>query len=178
VEVEVDTAEGLLEVVRKGSLARLVHCTKMGRHTSWSDLVITIRIRVDLENEQKIAQKGCRLQLITMKGCERSKQASCLPGSTRTSPDFGFDVPAFGAVIRALAQKATNARPQQHVPYRDCTLMRIMKEALGGNCKTCMIACVALSDSNHDETNRTLRYAEQAAIIVNYPRATFTSFDK
>ncbi len=47
------------------------------------------------------------------------------------------------------------------VPYRDSTLTYLLKESLGGNAKTSMIATVSPADINHDESLSTLRYADQ-----------------
>lgn len=55
----------------------------------------------------------------------------------------------------------------EHVPYRDSVLTWILKESLGGNSKTFMIATVSPSDLNYNESLSTLRYAANAKQIVN-----------
>lgn len=53
------------------------------------------------------------------------------------------------------------------VPYRDSVLTKLLKNALGGNSKTIMIAALSPADINFDETLSTLRYADRAKQIKN-----------
>jgi kinesin family protein 3/17 len=59
---------------------------------------------------------------------------------------------------------------QNHVPYRDSKLTRLLQDSLGGNTKTVMIAAISPADYNFDETLTTLRYASRAKSIKNKPR--------
>lgn len=76
-----------------------------------------------------------------------------------------------GIVIKTLAeQSATNKqRNEAYIPYRNSTLTRILKDSLGGNSKTIMIATISPADCNCTETLSTLRYANRAKNIVNTP---------
>jgi len=53
------------------------------------------------------------------------------------------------------------------VPYRDSKLTRLLKDSLGGNCKTVMIATISMDRSNQDETVSTLRFAQRVKLIEN-----------
>ena len=64
-------------------------------------------------------------------------------------------------VINALA----NSKFKGHVPYRDSKLTRLLKDSLGGNCNTVMIAAVSPSSKSYDDTYNTLRYADRAKHI-------------
>merc|ERR1719322_1717650 len=55
------------------------------------------------------------------------------------------------------------------IPYRDSTLTWLLKDSLGGNAKTIMIATVSPAEINHGETLSTLRYANRAKNIINKP---------
>lgn len=55
-----------------------------------------------------------------------------------------------------------------HIPYRDSKLTRLLRDSLGGNAQTIMVACVSPADSSYDETLNTLRYASRARAIVNH----------
>ena len=75
---------------------------------------------------------------------------------------------ALGNVIFALAEKATNPKKKGRViPYRDSALTHLLKNSLGGNAKTVMIAAISPSDVNYEETLSTLRYADRAKQIKN-----------
>ncbi len=62
------------------------------------------------------------------------------------------------------------SRQQQHIPYRDSHLTYLLKNSLGGDAKTFMLATISPSSTVIDETINTLRYAGLAATITNVPR--------
>ena len=70
-----------------------------------------------------------------------------------------------GKVISALAEKGAEmdkkGKKKEFVPYRDSVLTWLLKESLGGNSKTAMIAAISPADINYDETLSTLRYADR-----------------
>jgi hypothetical protein len=75
-----------------------------------------------------------------------------------------------GTVISALADKAAHhGKKTLYVPYRDSVLTYLLKDSLGGNAKTIMIATVSPADSSYGETLSTLRYASRARAIINKP---------
>jgi kinesin family protein 6/9 len=46
-------------------------------------------------------------------------------------------------VIVALNQKS-KSKIKQHIPYRNSLLTTLLKDSLGGNCKTVMIATISM----------------------------------
>jgi len=70
-------------------------------------------------------------------------------------------------VIVALNQKSKSKGKTAHVPYRNSLLTTILKDSLGGNCKTVMIATISMDRSNQDETVSTLRFAQRVKLIEN-----------
>ena len=72
-----------------------------------------------------------------------------------------------GNVITALAEKAMHPKRRITVPYERSTLTQVLREALGGNCRTTMLATVSPSDVNYDDSLAVLRYAERARRIRN-----------
>lgn len=65
-----------------------------------------------------------------------------------------------GKVINVLSEKCQGRKKDVVVPYRDSNLTKILSNALGGNCRTWMIASISPASSNYDETLSTLRYAD------------------
>lgn len=85
-----------------------------------------------------------------------------------------------GSVISALAEQTSTttvalaSSPAQtkrilYIPYRDSILTWLLKDSLGGNSKTIMIAALSPADCNYSETLSTLRYANRAKNIINKP---------
>ena len=69
---------------------------------------------------------------------------------------------ALGNCINILSEKNKKGC---HVPYRDSKLTRLLKDSLGGNTKTIMIACISPSMICLEETLNTLNYAKRARNI-------------
>lgn len=66
-------------------------------------------------------------------------------------------------------------RPQgrkSHVPYRDSKLTRLLKDSIGGNCRTVMIAAISPSSLTYEDTYNTLKYADRAKEIKLSVRAS------
>lgn len=90
-----------------------------------------------------------------------------------------------GSVISALAEQTSAANGHNastlattpnsstkrvlYIPYRDSILTWLLKDSLGGNSKTIMIAALSPADCNYSETLSTLRYANRAKNIINKP---------
>lgn len=82
-----------------------------------------------------------------------------------------------GSVISALAEQSNStasigsgsAKRVLYIPYRDSILTWLLKDSLGGNSKTIMIAALSPADCNYSETLSTLRYANRAKNIINKP---------
>ncbi|CAG2058687.1 unnamed protein product, partial [Timema podura] len=99
---------------------------------------------------------------------QAGQQASAL----RRSAHINKSLVTLGSVISALAELSNSLRVQQRsvfIPYRDSVLTWLLKDSLGGNSKTIMIAAVSPADCNHGETLSTLRYANRAKNIINKP---------
>lgn len=69
-----------------------------------------------------------------------------------------------GSCIKALSE-ISEGRRNIHVPYRNSKLTRLLKDSLGGNCKTVMIANISSFSRSYDDTHNTLEYANRAKNI-------------
>lgn len=100
-----------------------------------------------------------------MAGSERAASTGAAGDRLKEGANINKSLMILGKVISALAKKAEgkNVAP----PYRESSLTHILKNALGGNTKTQMIAALSPANINHDETLSTLRYANQVKAIKN-----------
>ena len=73
---------------------------------------------------------------------------------------------SLGNVISALTDKKTRS----HIPYRNSKLTRLLKDSLGGNCKTTMMVMVSPAPEAFSETLSTLKFATRAKKIKNDAR--------
>jgi len=74
------------------------------------------------------------------------------------------------ATANANANANAKQVQQQHVPYRDSKLTRLLQDSLGGNSRTLFVACISPAGESFAETLNTLKYANRARKIKNQQR--------
>ncbi len=111
------------------------------------------------------AVKYSRLHLIDLAGSERQKSTEATGLRLKEAGNINKSLSVLGNVIRALVEVA-NGR-DQFVHYRDSKLTFLLKDSLGGNSKTSIIATISPSDKCLGETLSTLKFAQRAKLIRN-----------
>jgi hypothetical protein len=143
----------------------------MNDTSSRSHAVFTIRLKQiqhSLLSDQTI-ERTARMRLVDLAGSERAKSTEATGQRLKEGGQINKSLTTLGRVIAALADraarhgKAGGRRVRDVVPYRDSVLTWLLKDSLGGNSKTAMVACIAPAD--YEETLSTLRYADQAKRI-------------
>jgi hypothetical protein len=160
----------IMRHMRLGDASRTTASTKMNDTSSRSHAVFTImlkQIHHDLATDET-TERVARIRLVDLAGSERAKATEATGQRLREGSNINKSLTTLGRVIAALADprhsRLHNGRKNKDVvPYRDSILTWLLKDSLGGNSKTAMIACIAPSD--YDETLSTLRYADQAKHI-------------
>ncbi|KAL2011423.1 hypothetical protein VTN00DRAFT_4141 [Thermoascus crustaceus] len=168
-EVPVRSFAEIMKYMRKGDLSRTTASTKMNDTSSRSHAVFTImlkQIHHDISTDET-TERTARIRLVDLAGSERAKSTEATGQRLREGSNINKSLTTLGRVIAALADPKQN-RPggRKHrdvVPYRDSILTWLLKDSLGGNSKTAMIACISPTD--YEETLSTLRYADQAKHI-------------
>ncbi|XP_018050517.1 PREDICTED: osmotic avoidance abnormal protein 3-like [Atta colombica] len=166
-EVTVKDATECAVLVRQGDHRRVAAATKMNAASSRSHAVLTLSleaIAINNDDDNGNAIRRGRLHLVDLAGSERQTRTGATGDRLKEAASINLSLSALGNVISALA--AGNGR---HVPYRDSKLTRLLRDSLGGNARTLMIACVSPSDIDAEETLSTLRYAARARCIKNKP---------
>ncbi|KAK7913049.1 hypothetical protein WMY93_013260 [Mugilogobius chulae] len=108
-----------------------------------------------------------KFHFVDLAGSERILRTGNTGERLKESIQINSGLLALGNVIGALGDPK---RRGSHIPYRDSKITRILKDSLGGNSKTLMIACISPSTADFDESLNTLNYATRARNIQN--RAT------
>lgn len=170
-EVPVRSIDEILRYMKMGDNSRTTASTKMNDTSSRSHAVFTImlkQIHHDMETDET-TERSSRIRLVDLAGSERAKATEATGQRLREGSNINKSLTTLGRVIAALADPKANRAGKGSrgkdmvVPYRDSILTWLLKDSLGGNSKTAMIACIAPSD--YDETLSTLRYADQAKRI-------------
>ncbi|CAB1333875.1 unnamed protein product, partial [Coregonus sp. 'balchen'] len=114
-------------------------------------------------------EKVSKMSLVDLAGSERVSKTGAAGERLKEGSNINRSLTTLGCVISALAdQSAGKGGKNKFVPYRDSVLTWLLKDNLGGNSKTCMIATVSPAADNYEETLSTLRYADRAKRIVNH----------
>jgi len=108
-----------------------------------------------------------RLQLVDLAGSEKQSLTGTTGLQHKESIDINKSLLVLRKVITALTeQKGDNPK---FVPYRESKLTQLLKQSLGGNSYTLMMACLSPSDKFIEENISTLNYAARASLISNVP---------
>lgn len=170
-EIQVKNYTEILKYMRLGDNSRTTAATKMNDTSSRSHAVFTImlkQIHHDYHTDET-TERLARIRLVDLAGSERAKATEATGQRLREGGNINKSLTTLGRVIAALADpkhsrtQGSSRKVRDVVPYRDSILTWLLKDSLGGNSKTAMIACIAPSD--YDETLSTLRYADQAKRI-------------
>lgn len=157
----------------EGNKARTVAATNMNETSSRSHAVFTLTLtqkRHDAETTMD-SEKVSRISLVDLAGSERATSTGATGARLKEGAEINRSLSTLGRVIAALADLSAGKIKKKNasmVPYRDSILTWLLKDSLGGNSMTAMIAAISPADINFDETLGTLRYADSAKRIKNH----------
>ncbi|KAJ2967116.1 hypothetical protein NQ176_g9824 [Zarea fungicola] len=158
----------------EGNKARTVAATNMNETSSRSHAVFTLMLtqkKYDAETKMEM-EKVAKISLVDLAGSERANSTGATGARLKEGAEINRSLSTLGRVIAALADLSTGAAKKKkggsQVPYRDSVLTWLLKDSLGGNSMTAMIAAISPADINYDETLSTLRYADSAKRIKNH----------
>ncbi|NXH18452.1 KI18A protein, partial [Bucco capensis] len=169
------SAEEILKMLDYGNKNRTQHPTDVNASSSRSHAVFQIYLRqqdktASINQNVRIA----KMSLIDLAGSERASATKAKGARFREGTNINRSLLALGNVINALADPKSK---KQHIPYRNSKLTRLLKDSLGGNCRTIMIAAVSPSSLFYDDTYNTLKYANRAKDIKSSLKSNVVSLD-
>ncbi|XP_023809427.1 kinesin-like protein KIF13B isoform X1 [Oryzias latipes] len=157
-------------LMSEGNKSRTVAATNMNEESSRSHAVFNIILTHTLKDLKSgtSGEKVSRLSLVDLAGSERAAKTGAAGERLKEGSNINKSLTTLGLVISALAEQGTTKNKTKFVPYRDSVLTWLLKDCLGGNSRTAMVATVSPAADNYDETLSTLRYADRAKNIVNH----------
>lgn len=153
------------EVFERGSMNRHVAETSMNRESSRSHSVFTLFIQSKQRVGEIIDVRESRFNLVDLAGSERQQATGTTGLRLKEAGNINKSLLALSNVINALVE-ISHGRPR-HVHYRDSKLTFLLRDSLGGNAKTVIIANVSPSAGFYAETLSTLKFAQRAKLIKN-----------
>ncbi|XP_073491542.1 uncharacterized protein [Aquarana catesbeiana] len=153
----------------QGNKQRAIAETKMNEQSSRSHSILMLTVTQICNDPKSGASRELvsKVSLVDLAGSERSYKSGAQGSQLKECCNINKSLLTLGQVINSLAEISENKRKSQHVKYRDSVLTWLLKNNLGGNSKTIMLATVSPAADNYQETLSTLKYAESAKRIVN-----------
>jgi kinesin family protein 18/19 len=164
-EIQAASPQEVVDMVQMGNMRRTCEPTMANETSSRSHAVLQILIEhADRATGAKAEVVSGKLSLIDLAGSERASNTQNRGMRLIEGANINRSLLALGNCINALFfanAKGTKA----YIPYRDSKLTRILKDSLGGNCRTVMIACISPNVKTFEDTHNTLKYANRAKNI-------------
>uniref|UniRef100_A0A452VI09 plus-end-directed kinesin ATPase n=1 Tax=Ursus maritimus TaxID=29073 RepID=A0A452VI09_URSMA len=163
----------IADLMDAGNKARTVAATNMNETSSRSHAVFTIvftQKKHDTETNLS-TEKVSKISLVDLAGSERADSTGAKGTRLKEGANINKSLTTLGKVISALAEVVSiiylskKKKKTDFIPYRDSVLTWLLRENLGGNSRTAMVAALSPADINYDETLSTLRYADRAKQI-------------
>ncbi|XP_026140973.1 kinesin-like protein KIF1A isoform X7 [Carassius auratus] len=173
-KLAVTSYSDIQDLMDSGNKARTVAATNMNETSSRSHAVFNIiftQKRHDSETENT-SEKVSKISLVDLAGSERADSTGAKGTRLKEGANINKSLTTLGKVISGLAEmdcapnkNKKKKKVESFIPYRDSVLTWLLRENLGGNSRTAMVAALSPADINYDETLSTLRYADRAKQI-------------
>ncbi|XP_027145848.1 kinesin-like protein KIF1A isoform X1 [Larimichthys crocea] len=173
-KLAVTSYNDIQDLMDSGNKARTVAATNMNETSSRSHAVFNIiftQKRHDADTDNT-SEKVSKISLVDLAGSERADSTGAKGTRLKEGANINKSLTTLGKVISALAEvdsmsnkNKKKKKVESFIPYRDSVLTWLLRENLGGNSRTAMVAALSPADINYDETLSTLRYADRAKQI-------------
>eukprot|EP01017_Pseudomicrothorax_dubius_P018235 TRINITY_DN20249_c0_g2_i1.p1 TRINITY_DN20249_c0_g2~~TRINITY_DN20249_c0_g2_i1.p1 ORF type:complete len:294 (-),score=45.73 TRINITY_DN20249_c0_g2_i1:34-915(-) len=162
-EFKAEATEQVMNLLFIGNKRRTTEATNANQTSSRSHAVLQIVVhsRPKTKNTEVETLVG-KLSMIDLAGSERGTVTENRGMRLIEGAKINRSLLALANCINALGDKSKKGF---FVPYRDSKLTRLLKDSLGGNCRTVMIANISPAASGFEETINTLKYANRAKNI-------------
>ncbi|XP_037342749.2 kinesin-like protein KIF6 isoform X4 [Pungitius pungitius] len=152
--------EEALNLLFLGDTNRMIAETPMNQASTRSHCIFTVH--VCRREPGSATLRRSKLHLVDLAGSDRVSKTG-LTGQLLTEAKYiNLSLHYLEQVIIALSEKK-----RSHIPYRNSMLTSVLRDSLGGNCMTTMIATIAVDKRNLDESISTCRFAQRVALIKN-----------
>ncbi|KAJ0005038.1 hypothetical protein NQD34_011252 [Periophthalmus magnuspinnatus] len=162
------------ELMLLGNSNRTTAITDLNDASSRSHAIFTIRFTRAWFEDSLPCETVSKIHLVDLAGSERADATRATGARLKEGANINKSLVTLGCVISTLVLfqnvVTTKRKKMIFIPYRDSVLTWLLKDSLGGNSKTTMIATISPAEANYTETLSTLHYANRAKSIVNSPK--------
>ncbi len=170
-KVAVKSYSDVETVLAEGNSKRRVAATLMNSESSRSHAVLYGNLSISFKEGDTNVIRSSKIQMIDLAGSERVNTSGVSADRLREASNINRSLSVLADVINALSRISENRRQQgckgdSFVPYRNSQLTWLLKDCLGGNSRTTMLATVRPADDCVNESISTLRYLERVKLIA------------
>ena len=157
----VSSLEEIMALIEYGNKNRHTAATKMNDRSSRSHAIVQVFLEQSrsLNTGHRIIGLPSKINLVDLAGSERAATAGTSGKQFEHAKFINQSLTTFGRVIDALALRSQGKTGQFTLPpYRDAKLTHLLKDSIGGNSRTSMVATISPSEMTYEETFGTLTY--------------------
>ncbi|CAD8104939.1 unnamed protein product [Paramecium primaurelia] len=151
-----------IALLRKGNSTRHIAATKMNSESSRSHAVFLIQYSTSTQQDKCEVHLYSKMYFVDLAGSERQKTAQTEGQRLKETQAINKSLTQLGLVIYAIVERE-KGNNKIHIPFRDSKLTTLLKDSLGGNSKTFMVA--AVNPLHEEESISTLKFAERVKQI-------------
>eukprot|EP00002_Diphylleia_rotans_P026015 TRINITY_DN5168_c0_g1_i12.p1 TRINITY_DN5168_c0_g1~~TRINITY_DN5168_c0_g1_i12.p1 ORF type:complete len:527 (+),score=96.14 TRINITY_DN5168_c0_g1_i12:44-1624(+) len=159
------TEEEGLNILFLGDTNRAVAETPMNMESSRSHCIFTINVTAQKPGSE--VRRRSKLHLVDLAGSERVWKSNADGSILQEAKFINKSLHHLERVILSLHEAVTHPGRQVHIPYRDSLMTSLIRDSLGGNCKTTMLATISVERDNLNESISTCRFAQRVSMIKN-----------
>lgn len=164
-EQSATSSEEALKIMMRGARNRHVGATSMNIESSRSHSVFSLVLNSKRVKDGVVNMTSSKLHFVDLAGSERQKSTKASGQRLKEAGNINKSLTVLGSVINSLVEISKGKK--MHVRYRDSKLTFLLKDSLGGNSKTSIIANVSPYSGSFGETLGTLKFAQRAKQIQN-----------
>uniref|UniRef100_A0A915Q5H8 Kinesin motor domain-containing protein n=1 Tax=Setaria digitata TaxID=48799 RepID=A0A915Q5H8_9BILA len=166
----VHTLQEVQEVLRKGRLNRAIATTDQNDRSSRSHAIVCVRVRAINRTTNAISES--QLNLVDLAGSERVSQSGATGQQLKEAQCINRSLSELGNVVSALRQR------QQHIPFRNCQLTRLLENCLNGDSKTLVVVQLVPDTKAIQETVGSLNFADKLSKVQKRNSTTKVAHDR
>ncbi len=169
----VNNEEEAFNLLFEGEANRTISEHQLNKESTRSHCIFTIYLEMKsrIESSEKVITS--KLNFVDLAGSERVKKTGSTGIILKEANYINKSLTFLEQVVVALTDKKKSSsssnliKSKEHIPYRQSKLTHLLKDSIGGNCRTIMVATVWPEYSHLNETLSTLNFARRMMSVVN-----------
>lgn len=158
----VRSEEAALSLLFEGESNRAVAQHELNKGSTRGHAVFSVHLTVRSRVESSARVLSAKLNLVDLAGSERLRKTDTAGERMAESMSINRSLSYLEQLVVALGSKSRG-----HLPYRQSKMTHLLKDAVGGNCKTALIACIYGEAAHIEETVSTLNFAARVMRVTN-----------